>query len=556
MTKNKLKILMVSEASFLSSGFGTYAREVLSRLHNTGKYEIAELASYGLVNDPRDKDIIWTYYANAVRENDPRHKEYSSRSDNQFGKWRFEKVLLDYRPDVVVDIRDYWMSSYQASSPLRPYFHWCLMPTVDSEPQQEEWIDTFLGADAIFTYSDWGADVLKRQSSGKIKYISTASPGVDLSVFKIQDKKEAKKTLGIPEDSIIIGSVMRNQKRKLLPELCLSFKKVLTELQNSNPDLGKKMYLYLHTSYPDMGWDLPELLKDNGIANKVLFTSICKQCKYIHATTFAGPLKICPKCFTRASSFPSVTDGVSTKDLSTIYNTFNLYVQYAICEGFGMPQVEAGACGIQIATVGYSAMIDVINKIGAKSISVKSYFKELETKAIRAYPDNDELVQYILEQIKIPEHILEKNRLETRKLTELHYNWDNTAKKWEEYFDLLDNRGFRSDWDKAANIMDSRIESPKDSDPSKNFENVVYLCGKKLLNLSAIGSEKFLSMLKDSDYGYSQVSPTQITQYSYSRITDYLRQYIENNNQAEQIRSNKTEFQDDFIYYSKMKNQS
>lgn len=166
----------------------------MSRLHNTGKYEIAEFASYGLVNDPRDKDITWTYYANAVRDNDPRHKEYSSRGENQFGKWRFEKVLLDYRPDVVVDIRDYWMSSYQASSPLRPYFHWCLMPTVDSEPQQEEWIDTFLGADAIFTYSDWGADVLKRQSSGKIKYISTASPGVDLSVFKIQDKKEAKNT--------------------------------------------------------------------------------------------------------------------------------------------------------------------------------------------------------------------------------------------------------------------------------------------------------------------------------------------------------------------------
>lgn len=115
----------------------------MSRLHNTGKYEIAEFASYGLVNDPRDKDITWTYYANAVRDNDPRHKEYSSRGENQFGKWRFEKVLLDYRPDVVVDIRDYWMSSYQASSPLRPYFHWCLMPTVDSEPQQEEWIDTF-----------------------------------------------------------------------------------------------------------------------------------------------------------------------------------------------------------------------------------------------------------------------------------------------------------------------------------------------------------------------------------------------------------------------------
>ena len=54
---NKLKILMCSEASFLSSGFSIYAKEILSRLHNTNKYEIAEFASYGLVNDPRDKSI-------------------------------------------------------------------------------------------------------------------------------------------------------------------------------------------------------------------------------------------------------------------------------------------------------------------------------------------------------------------------------------------------------------------------------------------------------------------------------------------------------------------
>ena len=46
---------MVSEASFLSSGFGTYTREILKRLHATGKYDIAELACYGKVNDFRGK---------------------------------------------------------------------------------------------------------------------------------------------------------------------------------------------------------------------------------------------------------------------------------------------------------------------------------------------------------------------------------------------------------------------------------------------------------------------------------------------------------------------
>ena len=161
---------MCSEASFLSSGFATYTKEILSRLHQTNKYHIAEFASYATVNDSRDKDIPWRFYANAVKDDDPRYKEYMSRTENQFGRWRFEKVLLDFKPDVVIDIRDYWMSYYQKISPLRKYFHWILMPTVDSEPQQEDWIDTFLDADAIFTYSDWGAEVLNKQSSNKINY--------------------------------------------------------------------------------------------------------------------------------------------------------------------------------------------------------------------------------------------------------------------------------------------------------------------------------------------------------------------------------------------------
>ena len=193
MANKKLKILMVSEASFLSSGFGTYTKELLNRLYATDKYEIAEFACYGKVNDPKDKDIHWRYYANAVGSDDPRSKEYNSSMENQFGRWRFERVLLDFRPDVVIDIRDYWMNSYQQNSPLRPFFHWILMPTVDSAPQQEDWIDTFLHADAIFTYSDFGRDTVADQSNGKVKYIDTASPGVDLQCFHpIQQRQEVK----------------------------------------------------------------------------------------------------------------------------------------------------------------------------------------------------------------------------------------------------------------------------------------------------------------------------------------------------------------------------
>jgi glycosyltransferase involved in cell wall biosynthesis len=554
MSKEKLKILMCSEASFLNSGFGTYTKELLARLHKTNKYTIAEFASYGFVNDPRDKDIDWIYYANAVKEGDPRYQEYTSRGDNQFGRWRFEKVLLDFRPDIVIDIRDYWMTAYQSKSPLRQHFYWILMPTVDSEPQQEDWIDTFLSANAIFTYSDWGAEVLSKQSSGKINYVGTASPGVDLNTFTIKDKEAIKHKFGLPNDSLIIGSVMRNQKRKLIPELFISFRKALDELQNTNPELGSKLFLYLHTSYPDMGWDIPELLKDNRLANKVLFSYICKNCKNVSCSVYNGVQTTCKKCMHKACSMPSVTEGFSSSDLSDVYNIFDLYVQYSICEGFGMPQVEAGACGVPIATVNYSAMCDIINKLQAYPINIKTKFKELETKAFRVYPDNDHLTSIILEFINLPEATRNNKRIETRKLTEKYYCWDQIAKKWENYFDLLDSHNYRANWNRESNIIPNM---PSNNNPK--VSNLKFLAGACISNLkdgNKIGSCQMLNMLKDADYGFSQVGPTQIVPFGQNNIHEYVNQLISNNNAAEQARVKNIKFDEDFITYARLKNQT
>lgn len=554
---NKLKVLMCSEASFLSSGFAVYAKELLSRLHATDKYEIAEFASYGNVNDPRDVSIKWKYYPNAVGANDPRYQEYSSRADNQFGRWRFEKVILDFRPDVVIDVRDYWMSAYQAVSPLRKYFHWILMPTVDSEPQQEPWLDTYLSADAIFTYSDWGADVLKRQTSNKVNYIDTAAPGVDLNIFKPQTKEyqnNLKKSLKLPQDSIIIGSVMRNQKRKLIPDLCLAFRKLLDICEEKHPELGKNLYLYLHTSYPDAGWDIPDLLKDNRIANRVLFTYTCKQCKQICARTFAGPLIGCESCGEISCGFSSVTQGVTSEQLSDIYNLFDVYVQYAICEGAGMPQVEAGACGVPVFTVDYSAMIDVINKLNATPVKVQSRFKELETKAIRVYPNNQDLTNKLLDFLLLSdkEKLLRSKNI--RKLTEKHFDWDVPFKKWERYLDHLDSKGYRANWEKPSNYL-SEMKAPKNHNDSENFNLLMYACNHNLNNYNLMSSMIFLNMLKDLDYEFVQ-NGMQIQSYSLEDAMTTINTMIDNNNAVEPIRLENIKFDDDFIRYSNMKGSS
>lgn len=551
---NKLKVLMCSEASFLSSGFGTYAKEILSRLHKTNKYHIAEFASYSVVNDSRDRDINWRFYANAVKENDSRYDEYMSRPDNQFGRWRFEKVLLDFRPDVVIDVRDYWMSHYQALSPLRKYFHWILMPTVDSEPQQDEWIDTFLNADAIFTYSDWGAEVLKKQSSGHINYINTASPGVNLSIFKrLTDKTTIKQNLGIPQDSIIIGSVMRNQKRKLIPELLYSFRKVLDTLEKTNYDLGKRLYLYLHTSYPDAGWDIPELLKETRLSNKVLFTYYCHRCGHVESHTFSHPVTICRNCFENTCKLPSVALGVTDIALANIYNVFDLYVQYAICEGFGMPQVEAAACGIPIATINYSAMCDIINKLNAYKINIQTKFKELETKALRIYPNNNDLINHIIYFLSLNDVDKEKKKEETRNLAVKYYNWDSIAKIWENYLDKLDESKYRANWQAPPILLPEISNDIKDlGELKKHFMSLMGLCVNHLHDPSKISTMMMLNLSKNIFYGFQQ-NGVHYQPYSSEEAIKTVNALIKNNNQAEIARVNNISFDEDFIQYAKMK---
>lgn len=551
MTNQKLKILFTSEASFINSGFGNYTKELLNRLHSLNKYDIAEFACYGFVNDSRDGGIKWRYYANAVKESDPRFQEYMSRTDNQFGRWRFDKVVCDFKPHVNVDIRDFWMNYYQALSPTRKFFNWVLMPTVDSAPQQESWIDTFIEADAVFTYSDWAAEVLKEQSNNQINYIDTTSPGVDLNIFKpIEDKCSLRDKYKIPRDAIIIGSVMRNQKRKLFPELIASVRSLIDRLYQENSPYADKIYLYIHTSFPDAGWEIPELLKDNRLCNRTLLTYKCAQCGAVEAAVFSQPTKICNKCFNMASRFSSVSNGVTNETLAEIYNLFDIYVQYSICEGFGLPQIEAGACGVPIATVNYSAMVDVVNKLEAYSIDIGSKFKELETKAIRVYPSNKHLEHIIHSYIHLSDEEKNEKSKRTRFLTTQYYCWDKIAEKWEKFFDSPFLFKTERSWNSPRLVL--QPYSQKLDNPKTTIIDMINMCSNNLNDVNQACSMTVLDMFKDAGYGFTQ-SGTAFNSFGYDNIVNNINSIINNANQVEYIRTNNIKFDDDFIKYADLK---
>jgi len=463
----KKRILFCSEATFLNTGYATYTREILNYLHSTGKYELAEMASYGQRNDPRAADIPWGYYGVMPNSDfEPKATEqeinaYNMNGANQFGEWIFEHVCLDFMPDVVCDIRDFWMLEFAERSPFRPFFNWAVMPTVDARPQARQWVATYASANACFTYSDWAGSVLKSQASDKINYLGSAPPSAHPAYKPISDKRAHKEQFGIDPDYKIIGTVMRNQRRKLYPDLFEAFRKFLDKSED------KKFYLYCHTSYPDLGWDIPELIQEHGLAAHVLFTYICPETKKPFPSLFNGAVAQSPFTGKWGSTLSNVKNGVSYEDLSNIMNLFDLYSQYANCEGFGLPQVEAAACGVPVCGTDYSAMESVLRKLEGEPIKPAALYKELETGCLRAVPDNDAAAEFFLDFFSKSDKERMEIGLKTRGNFDKYYQWHLSGKKWEDYFDSIELLPIERTWASAPRIAPP---APKPDDVPDNFD--------------------------------------------------------------------------------------
>lgn len=459
----KKRILFCSEATFLNTGYATYTREILNYLHGTGKYELAEMASYGEKNDPRAANIPWKFYGVMPNQNssEEEKKQYQSSPIAAFGELAFEPVCLDFKPDIVCDIRDFWMLDFQERSPYRPFFKWCIMPTVDARPQARQWIATYQSADACLTYSEWAGEVLKEQSGGKINYLGISPPSAH-QAYRPQNKKELRSSMGLDQDCFIIGTVMRNQRRKLYPDLFEAFKILLSKVENP-----EKYFLYCHTSYPDLGWDIPELLQQHGLSSKVFFTYICGQTGKPFVSLFRGAVTQSPYTGKYGSTLSNVKNGAEYEDLSKIMNVFDLYVQYANCEGFGLPQVEAAACGIPVMATDYSAMESVIRNLQGIPVKPKALYKELETGCLRAVPDNELASDLMLSFFRLSDQERADWGKRTREAFEKHYQWNKSGKAWEDYFDRVEILPEELTWKSPPRI---RMSEQKPENLPKNVE--------------------------------------------------------------------------------------
>ena len=491
---SKRRILFIGEASFLATGFSTYWQEVIKRLYATGEFEIAELGSYAHDDDARCSQVPWKFYpVGPAKSNTQAMQQYTSNPTSQFGEWRFDDVCLDFKPDIVCAIRDWWMDEFILRSTFRQNFTFLWMPTIDGEPQRELWLDSYRQADSILTYSEYGMNLLKKTGRRGTNLVTIASPGADLEIFKPPDnKRDHKARLGIDPNSLIVGTVMRNQKRKLYYDLIEAFSKWSNHSKTKgHTELAKRTFLYLHTSYPDVGYDIGKAIRDFKIGNKVIMTYLCHNCQTAYPSFFAGEVMICRRCGKLAAHPPNANHSCPRNVLADIMKTFDLYVQYSISEGWGMPVTEAQACGVPTMAVDYSAMQDHLKCPTSIPIKVERFFWEaiIETEQRRALPSNADFVSKLDRFLKHSESVRNDKIKQTREYIEelvetygqtvpmRRRGWERTAAIWGQAIREADIKDQQTTW-LYPTARDNHPDLTAPSNDMDNNEFVNWVIGK------------------------------------------------------------------------------
>lgn len=179
-------------------------------------------------------------------------------------------------------------------------------------------------------------------------------------------------------------------------------------------------------------------------------------------------------------------------------NVFDVYVQYANSEGFGMPMVEAAACGLPVMATDFSAMSDVVRKVKGYPIKVLFLQREVETHCKRAIPDPADFVRQLTEILSLPEPVRRKKGFAARRAAERHYTWDAAAAQWMRYFDSIEVRD-ESPW----TAVPARMHQPETHIPEglSNEELVrwgmVHVAGRPDL----VNSYTALRLIRDLNWG-------------------------------------------------------
>lgn len=202
----------------------------------------------------------------------------------------------------------------------------CWVP-VDHEPAPRPVVQFFEQTSAVpIAMAKFGEEQLRNAGLDPL-YCPHA---VDTQVYTPQDKAEARRELEMPEDAFLVGMVAANKgnpSRKCFSEAFQAFK----AFREQHPEA----MLYLHTEATGrfQGVDLPRLIRDIGIDPATVFFP--DQYRVLH--------------------YP-----YPPEKMAKVFSSFDVLLAPSAGEGFGIPVIEAQACGTPVIASDFTAQPELV----------------------------------------------------------------------------------------------------------------------------------------------------------------------------------------------------
>jgi len=446
-TMKKKKILYHSNYCKAFTGFGKNAKNILSYLSRTGKYELVEFCN-GVKWGNKDLEMLpWTCEG-SIPENDRLiqeiQKDETRARQMGYGANCIDDIIEREKPDIYLGVEDIWAFSKYWDKKWWNKLNCMVWTTLDSLPILP---DAVKAAEKIKHYYTWSTFATRELNKLGHKHVECLHGSVDTKTFfryPDEARKDIRKGNNISDDDFIIGFVFRNQLRKSAPNLLDGFKEFLQR----NPKAKGK--LLLHTSWSE-GWDIPRLLHEKGIDKSlVLTTYFCSNCNAYEIKPFEGedknsgerqPCKFCGE--KNSMNTTSVKSGVNERQLNEIYNAMDVYCHPFTSGGQELPIQEAKLTELITLVTNYSCGEDGCNQESGGMPLEWAEYREPGTQFIKASTHPSSIARQLTKVHKMPKDKRRRMGQKARKYVVDNYSIEVIGKRLENIFDSMPF----SDWD-------------------------------------------------------------------------------------------------------------
>lgn len=304
-----MKILWSSNAPWVRTGYGVQTKLTCERIQESKRHSIAAIFGWcGLEAGSLNWGSIPIL---------PRHP-----NSHPFGADLLGFYAQRVQADIAITLIDAWV---QEPDSLSPDVRWVPYFPVDHDPIPPLVRDKVSKAFARINYSKFGVE--KCREAGLDSFYVPHM--VDTEAFQPVEKAKARAAIGFPQDAYVVGMVAANKgfpSRKSFPECLEAFAEFAKEVPNA--------LLWLHTNLGGNdgmgGVDIRSLIAQFGLQNHALYV--------------------------RPEEYNS---GLDDNWMRNLYSSFDVFLNPAQGEGFGVPLVEAQACGVPVITGDWTAQTEV-----------------------------------------------------------------------------------------------------------------------------------------------------------------------------------------------------